>query len=163
MNWNGISAVNIQSITLAESLELNKVILKVKHSQDSGASFNLKLTVFGDNGNKPDFNNLISASTISGLSGDPQNRDLVFSFSPNVVLSSGVKYWFVLENSSYTFHSYSDSLSNSWQSAVSGSDVYSGGESGQVFIKVSPFGSYIDDSVNINSAVDWYIKIGFGE
>ncbi|TRZ64293.1 MAG: hypothetical protein D4Q79_01840 [Spirochaetia bacterium] len=93
-----------------------------------------------------------------------QNRDLIFSFSPNVVLSAGVKYWFVLENSSYTFHSYNDSTLNSWQSAVSGGDVYSGGESGQAFMRVSGAGGiYIDGSVEINPTVDWYMKIGLGE
>ncbi|MFH1346902.1 MAG: lamin tail domain-containing protein [Spirochaetota bacterium] len=159
-----VMAVNIQSITPAKNLEFNKVVLRVKHSQDSGASFNLKLLVFGDSGGKPDFNNLLSTSNLSDLSGDPQNRDLVFSFSPNVVLSSGVKYWFVLENSSYTIHSYSDLFSNSWQSAVSSGDVYSGGESGRAFMIFSGAeASFIEGSAEINPAADWYMKIGLGE
>ncbi|MFA5098970.1 MAG: lamin tail domain-containing protein [Candidatus Paceibacterota bacterium] len=168
MNWNGISGANIQSILPAGNLEFNKFVLKVKHSQDTGSSFDLKLSVFGNkffNGqNVPDFNNLISASTISGLSGDPQNRDLVFSFSSNIVLSAGVRYWFVLENSSYTFHSYNDLTSNSWQNAISAGDVYPDGESGRAFMRISGTnGTYIDGSAEINSAVDWYMKIGLGE
>ncbi|NCN94748.1 hypothetical protein GW951_00260, partial [Candidatus Wolfebacteria bacterium] len=128
----------------------------------------LKLSVFENklsgSQNVPDFSKPISASTISGLSGDPQNRDLVFSFSPNVVLSSGVKYWFVLENSSYTIHSWDDLLSNSWQNAVSGSDVYSGGESGRITVMISGTkSSFTDDLAEINLGADWYMKIGLGE
>jgi len=166
MNDSGFSLANIQSINPSTGFQFNKVVLKIKRVQDRGDSANLNLSLFANisssSQDQPDFNNLISSADISGIVGNPENQDLTFSFLAPISLTSGVKYWFALEISGYSFNSYDAWVGNAFQNAVSNSDVYLNGDSGQVPLHNYPSSYYLNDQVSIYQNQDWYMKIGLG-
>ncbi|MFH1192759.1 MAG: lamin tail domain-containing protein, partial [Candidatus Jorgensenbacteria bacterium] len=151
---------SIQSISSAESIQFNRVMVRVKESEYHGyGPATLRLSVYGDNGGKPDLNALIGTASLGGVGALTGNSDSTFSFSQTILLSAGVKYWLMLDVAGYASgqgYSY-----NKWQNAVNvGSDAYAEGQAGKGAAGVCPDPDYCGTTVPYPAGTpDWYFKI----
>jgi len=153
---NGNAGVSLQSITTTTDFQFNKVVLKIRHIYNvspGGDSANLKLSVYPDKNNYPDFDVQSSSTIISNVFGLNGDQDLTFHFDNSVLINKGSKYWLGLEVDNYD---YNQGGRNQWQNAISISNPYTGGEAGKTTIKNSVY----SNNVYLNSSADWYMKIG---
>jgi len=155
---DGVGSVNVilQSIIPNSDFRFNKVVLRVKQGMVNDYA-NLRLSVYSDDGllNRPDFNNQIAVSIISGVYNPDQNQDITFDFGAPISLTSGVKYWLALDVEDYSW--YLGWGRNNWQNAISSVNSYTDGEAARV--EKNKDGIY--GNVNFDSGnADWYMKIG---
>lgn len=151
------NGINLQSLMPINTSQFNTASLRIKQLPPTNDYANLKLSVYPDNNNQPDFNSVIASSVISNLYNPDSNSDLTFHFTSPVTLSANSKYWLALE-----VESYADSrgfLRNAWQNAVSSANPYSQGEAARIKAKVTD-GVYSYSDFTIEPDNDWYVKLG---
>jgi len=157
-------SASLQSITPQENIRFNKVVLGLRQGNDEGQqindSANVRLSIYKDSNDQPDFKNKIGESVISGLFNPNKEQDLTFSFNDSLPLEKDTKYWLVLNIPNYNWN---QSVRNIWRNAInSGADNYSYGVAGYAepaFCDVN----YENCRFRIpypDSNSDWYIKIG---
>lgn len=151
---SGGNGISLQSITPTDAFQFDKVSLRIKQSLVSDSA-NLKLSVYPDDNNQPDFNSVVISSVISNLYNPDSNSDLTFHFDSLVSFSANSKYWLALEVESYNSGGF---WRNEWQNAVATGDLYSGGEASKTTINNSIYGN-----IYLDSNADWYLKIGMEE
>ncbi|MBI1838713.1 MAG: hypothetical protein HYR95_00195, partial [Candidatus Colwellbacteria bacterium] len=118
---------------------------------------NLKLSVYPNNNNQPDFSSLTASSVIANIYNPDGNADLTFHFVSPATFSANSKFWLALE-----VESYSDSRGfsrNEWRNAVINTNPYSQGEAASVRVKTAG-GAYSYGGFAIEPNNDWYVKIG---
>ena len=150
------NGINLQSLAPINTLQFDKASLRVKQTLFNDNA-NLKLSVYSDSNNQPDFSSALSSSVISNISNPDSNSDLTFHFVSPVSLSANSKYWLALE-----VESYSDSMGffrNSWQNAISDANPYLQGEAASIKVKVTN-GVYSYSGFTIEPSNDWYVKLG---
>lgn len=88
-----------QSFQISQDAVVNKVSLKLKKY---GLPPNITVRILGDNNNKPDKNNIKTSGTLSAdlVTNAYGFVDVTFSSTPT--LTSGTRYWIVLDTSSDT-------------------------------------------------------------
>ncbi|MBI3274056.1 MAG: lamin tail domain-containing protein [Candidatus Colwellbacteria bacterium] len=156
---NGIS---LQSITSIVDYKFDKISLRVRQlpvGNDAAPNdyANLKLSVYPNNNNQPDFSSLTASSVIANIYNPDGNADLTFHFVSPATFSANSKFWLALE-----VESYSDSRGfsrNEWRNAVINTNPYSQGEAASVRVKTAG-GAYSYGGFAIEPNNDWYVKIG---
>jgi len=168
-NWSGQfgykdsisnAYVNVQNITPQNDFQFNKVVLRIRQSQANDYA-NLKLSLYPDNNNFPDFSNELASATLSDVFNPDENQDMTFSFNSSVSVVNNQKYWFVLEVQSYSgFNTWNQWDRNAWQNAITENNDYLYGEAGGLVKNWD--GTYSNITIS-NPNADWYMKIGLGQ
>ncbi|MFH1759263.1 MAG: lamin tail domain-containing protein [Patescibacteria group bacterium] len=151
---------SLQSVTLPQTAEIDFVNLKIWQSA-GGWPANLRLSIYDDNGsNYPDFNNLVTTTTLSlRLDSDPDDVTN-FTFGNSVTLGKNRKYWLALDVESYSNHKafYQSKIQN----AIYGAEnVYNNGMAGMGHSGECFSGGYCTIHVPYPSAsADWWMRMG---
>ena len=148
---NDIDTASYQSIVPITDFVFNKVIVKVREGGDGRFAI-LRLGVYEDAEGKPDSTRKIAETTSYGDS---------FYFDTSVAVTAGVKYWLVLDVSSYPDVGSSGFTHNSFYNAVSVTDNYAAGAYGRGPVKPCRDTYYCPTDIPASgTSPDWYMRIG---
>ncbi len=151
-------SASLQTIRPTENIQFNIVTVRVRQTIVNDTA-DLRLSVYADANNKPDFNVLLARAELKYIYNPDPNADVTFTFDNPVSLSADTTHWLVLN-----VGNYSDSrgwFRNSWQNALNtGSDLYAGGQAGMGTGGICS-GWCTDFQVPYpDDTADWYFKIG---
>ncbi|MBI5732510.1 hypothetical protein HY967_00935 [Candidatus Jorgensenbacteria bacterium] len=156
-------SASFQNFSPTEDLSFNQIMLRLRH-ESGGDQTVLRLAVYADSdSNEPDFNQLLGTALFdTGWDNTypAPDQDISFLFPVPISVSTGNRYWLVLDVASYFIpRGY---FRNEWRNAVyKGDDMYTNGEAGYGIAQGLSgscgcgFGGLYSDG-----PVDWYMKIG---
>lgn len=160
----GEDSASFQSFMPEKDFSFNTVGVKLWERLQGDAA-TLRLSVYADNGGRPDFQNVMAQAMLGELAGPDKNQEHVFSFDTPVAVASSTRYWLGLDVAGYSGGGIGYYRSQ-WANAINVGDVYPGGSAGGGDAQGS------SPSCNANcrlsggyssGAADWYMRLGLRE